>query len=531
MRGVVVAPQPRAAEAGAEVLRAGGNAFDAAVTAGFMQAATDPFMSGIGGMGVAQAYSASTGESIIVDFYGRMGSLGRSDMWADIIHETASGRKYLEGFVNDVGYKSILLPGTVMGLGTLHERWGTRPWAELLQPAIEILSDGYPLFAYIADYFHYPFGEYTVSLKERINATPAMAKLWLRDGEFPDVGEHVCLADYASTMERLAREGYRCYYQGELGQQIASDLAAGGALFTAEDLANYQAKLRRPVQIDYRGYTVRSNPAPGGGPTIANILNILEGYSLKEHGHNSPEYVYVLASAMKLAFSERKRTMGDPDFVDVPAERWLDKEFAAAERQRIDAGDLSGPVAELDTGTTHLTVADAEGNVVGITHTLSTGSGVVTPGLGFQYNNAASAFNPEPNQPNSVAPGKARLTSMAPTILFRDGKPMMALGSPGSNAIVNAIVQTIVNVVDFGMAPVEAVSAPRIHCEGGEVMCETRVPAAAVEELQRRGHSVTVRPYGYDTLQGRVQLAYAEQGFEWRGASDPRRDGGSAVFA
>lgn len=538
MAGIVVAPQPLAAEAGAEALRRGGNAFDAAVAAAFMQAATDPFMCGIGGMGVATVHAAATGETLVLDFYARAGSRARPELWADRVRTADNGKTYVEGFTNDIGYTSILVPGTVAGLGALHRRWGRLPWGELVEPAARRLRAGYPLFAYIADYFHYPFGPHSAGIDQRIRATEAMARIWLRpDGSLPQVGEAHRNPDYAATLERIAADGPDTFYRGALGERIAEDFDRNGALVTAGDLAGYEPRWGEPVEVRFRDVVIRSNPAPGGGLTVLEVIRILEGYPLQRLGHNTPEYLHLLASALKAAFADRKACVGDPAFVDVPVPRLLSDEHAAAWREAIAAGRVGEVAAQPAPGTTHLTVADDDGNVVAVTHTLGSGSGVVTPGLGFQYNNAANQFDPVPGRPNSMAPGKARLTGMAPTLVFRGGQPLLALGSPGSNAIISAVIQVILNVVEFGMTPVEAVSAPRIHCEGAEVVCETRIPGATLAELERRGHRVAVRPYAYDTLQGRVQLVAAAElagaatprSARWTGASDPRRDGGIAL--
>lgn len=531
MNGVVVAPQPPAAEAGAAVLRQGGNAFDAAVATAFMQAATDPFMCGIGGIGVAHLYDAASSEQVVLDFYGRVGARARADQWAKQARRTAGGKTYVAGFANAVGYGSILIPGTVAGLAAIHAGRGRLPWRELLQPAIRILRGGMPLYAYITDYFfpthQYPDGEYFPPFEQFIRTTPAFARLWLRDdGTVRQVGESIANPDYAATLECLAEEGPDAFYRGSIAARIAADFAANGAPVTADDLAACRAIPRRPLQADYRGNSIATSPV--GGVTVLHILNILEGFDLAGLGRNSADYLHLLASAMQLAFGERDDLADDLD--QVALDRLVGKEHAAALRSRISATGQPAREAVGSPGTTHLSVADRDGNVVAMTHTLSLGSGVVTDGLGFQYNNGMNSFDPLPGRPRSIAPGKARVTPMAPTIVSRDGRPVFALGSPGSNAIVNAIAQVIVNLVDFGMTPQEAVAVPRIHCEGGAVMLENRTPAAVAAALAARGHTINPRPFSYDSLQGRVQLVAAGAN-GWAGASDPRRDGGVAAYA
>jgi gamma-glutamyltranspeptidase/glutathione hydrolase len=530
MNGVVVAPQPPAAEAGAEVLRSGGNAFDAAVAAAFVQAATDPFMCGIGGIGVAQIFDAASGEQVILDFVGRVGSSARPDQWAKEARRTAEGKTYVEGWHNYLGYQSILIPGTVAGLAAIHAR-GRMPWRDLVQPAIRILREGFPLYEYITEYFfethQYPVGENYPTFDEFIHTTEAMARLWLRDdGTVRRVGDHLTNPDYADVLACIADEGADDFYRGTIAARIMADFTAHDALITAEDLAACTAVVRAPLRSDYRGLTVSTSPL--GGATVLQILNILEGFPVAELGHNSADYLHQLASAMQLAFAERDLLSGEGG--DDLMNELVSKAHAAELRARITAMSVSSVEAAAVPGTTHLSVADREGNAVALTHTLSMGSGVVTPGLGFQYNNGMSTFDPLPGKPRSIAPGKPRITPMAPTIVSRGGRPEMILGSPGSNAIVNAIAQVIVNRLDFGMTPLEAVSAPRIHCEGGPVLTETRLPAATGRALEARGHRLKPRPFAYDSLQGRIQLIVAEGG-DWVGASDPRRDGGAAISA
>lgn len=534
--GIVVAPQAAAAEVGAEILRAGGNAVDAAVAAVFMQAASDPFMCGIGGFGIAQVFIRESGENLCVEFHGRAGSAARADIWADKARKTPDGKSYVEGFDNDIGYQSISVPGTVAGMMEMHKRWGKMPWAELLRPAERFLRDGYPLYQYIADYFVYPAGPPDhPTQQQRLSATPEMARLWLKpDGSFRSAGELVQLPEYAAVMGRLAEAGGSDFYQGEIGAAIAADFAANGALATGEDLAGYRACVAPPLAGSYREYQVMVPRPPGGGVTLLQMLNILERFDLRALGHNSQAYLDVLIRTMQTASAERKAKLGDPAFVAVPVAEMLDKGWASRMAEEIRAGRTpAGDDKPAGPGTTHLTVGDREGNAVAVTHTLGMGSGVVTKGLGFQYNNAMANFDPVPGLANSVAPGKARISAMSPTMAMLGGRPRFVLGSPGSNAIVNAILQVLLNAIDFGMTPLAAVSEPRIHCEGGPVSLETRFLRATAAGLAAAGHVIKHGAFGYDTLQGRVQLAAADPdgGGGWVGASDPRRDGGIAARA
>ena len=531
--GVVVAPQPLAAEVGAEILRAGGTAHDAAVATALVQTVTDPFMCGIGGIGVAQVYDALSQEAAIIDFYGRVGSRARADQWAKAARRSAEGKTYVKDFPNHLGYGSILVPGTVAGLAALHARGGRLPWRELVAPAARIAREGFPFYAYITDYFlethQYPRGEHVPPFDRFIRATPAMAALWHGpDGRLFGVGDHFANPDYAATLDQLAGAGPDDFYRGALAERIAADFAANDALVTADDLADCRAVIRPPLRGSYRGHEIATG-SPGGA-TILQTLNILEGYDLGSIAHGSTAHLHLVASAMRLAFGDRAQLSGDLAQDEAAIARLVSKERAAELRERIARADLPTTEATPTPGTTHLTVADRHGNVVAMTHTLALGSGVVTPGLGFQYNNGMHSFDPLPGKPNSIAPGKPRLSAMSPTIVFRDGRPLAALGSPGSNAIVNAVAQVVSNLLDFGLDPAAAVAAPRIHCEGGATLLESRTPRSVAAALAALGHQPQPRPFAYDSLQGRIQLVVAA-GEGWVGASDPRRDGGVAAYA
>jgi gamma-glutamyltranspeptidase / glutathione hydrolase len=525
MRGVVVAPQPLAAEVGRDILRRGGNAYDAAVAAAFVQTVTDPLMCGIGGMGVAHVRTAADGAHHVLSFYARFGSKATPEMWADRVREG-----YVEGHPDEIGYQAIMTPGTVAGLGELHRRWGSLPWADLVRPAAAIARAGVPVYSYIEDYFHYPMPAYGPTQRERFTATPEMARIWLRpDGSYRALGELLANPEMADTLEAIAAGGPQAFYTGEIGSRIAADLEAHGSYVTADDLANYRPTLEQPLTGTYRGYTIVTNQPPGGGMALLQLLSLLEAFPVGQMEHSSTAHVDLLVRAMKQVFADRDTFAGDPAFVDVDLDTLLSPEHIADLRNRMSS--LAPTGTESSPGTTHLTVYDETGNCVAITHTLAAGSGVITPGLGFQYNDAADHCDPVPGRPNSIAPGKARLSAMAPTIVLKDGKPFLMLGSPGSNAIINAVAQVIMNVVDFGMTPVEAVSAPRVHCEGGAATLESRFLPAVVAALRESGHEVTVRPRAYDTLQGRVQLVRVEPDGRFTGASDPRRDGGVAAYS
>jgi len=330
--------------------------------------------------------------------------------------------------------------------------------------------------------------------------------------------------DYAATLQTLAEEGPDSFYRGSLANMIAADFATHDAPITAEDLAACRAYIRAPLGYDYHGYRVSTSPP--GGITILQTLALLADTNFPALGRDSPEALHRIAAALRIAFGERVKLTGDMD--QTAFDRLLAPAYLAELRHRLGPTAPGVRAVPESPGTTHLTVADREGNVITLTHTLSFGSGVVTPGLGFQYNNGMSSFDPFPGRARSLAPGRSRLTPMAPTIVFAGARPVFALGSPGSNAIISAIAQTLINLLDCGMSSLEAVAAPRLHCEGGPLLLETRTPASTAHDLAARGWVLHQRPFAYDTLQGRVQLI-GRDSERWTGAADPRRDGGVAM--
>jgi len=365
---------------------------------------------------------------------------------------------------------------------------------------------------------------------ERVRKTAASAALFLNaEGAIHQVGEHFVNPDMARTIERIAKAGAEDFYVGELGQQIAADLAANGSYVTAEDLKNYRVRPGKPVIGSYRGYQVASNPPPGSGAVLITMLNILENFELGRCAPGSADHLDLVARAMGAAHLDREKWLGDPDFVDVPVAEMISKERAAMWAGEIRKGWLPGNrKGEPPSCTTHLSVMDAAGNAVSVTHTLGTGAGVVTPGLGFQYNNAMKLFDPIPGRKNSMEPGKARTTGMVPTMLFKGGRPCMVVGAPGGSVIISAVLTSIINILDFAMSAVEGVSFPRIHCEGGPVFCEARVQEDVVAELKRRGHEVRHSPISYDAQMSRAHVIWRPEGGRWQAGADPRGGGGVA---
>lgn len=491
MSSMIVSPEPVAVEEGAKVLQAGGNAIDAAVAAAFVQGIVNPQMCGVGGY-VLFNLRLANGEINMVDAPALAGSKVTPEMWQDkVIGPNPFGWGFfLEGKVNDAGYQSICIPGTVKALATILERWGTLSWAEAIAPAVRVAEEGFMVGAHLAARWQYErLYQEECTLLDSILANPEASRIYLQAGGSPyHAGQLLRNPDYAQTLRHLAEHGPEDFYTGELARRISQDLAANHSFVTAQDLADYQLQDVPPLAGTYRDFKIVTSAPPHGGPTLLAMLNILEGYELGDLDHNSPDYIYRVAMAMKAAFADRNPYLGDPAFVDVPLEWMISKERAGQWRDHIDAGQPVN-VTFTPTGTpdtTHVSVVDQQGNCVNLTHSLGSSSGVITPGLGFMYNNSMVNFHPWPGHPNSIAPRKSRTTGMAPTIVFKDDKPVLVLGAPGATRIITAVAQVILNVIDFGMNAAEAVLAPRFDCQGDLIKCQTRIPEYSCAEVRRR---------------------------------------------
>ncbi len=488
MKGMVTAPQPLAVDVGVKVLADGGNAVDAAVAAAFVQMVATPRSCGVGGFGMMNIHT-SEGDRIL-DFHGKAGARVRPDMWEhEIVRENATGYGYtLRGQVNERGYGAVTTPGTVAGLYKAQADFGTMSWREALQPGIAIATDGYEVTR-------------TEAASWKRVPTPETTP-WITVATSPHEGggELIANPDMARTFSVLAEGGADVFYRGDLARAIADDMEKGGGFVTLEDLNRYEVTVTRPLYSRYRKYTVASNQPPGGGLTILQMLKILEGYGLADMEHLSPEYVYTVSMAMKAAWADRADRIGDPAFVDVPVEDLLCEKRAAAWRRRIDARKaITIPrwqPAE-PPSTTHISVVDRWRNVVGLTHSLGSGSDVITPGLGFMYNNCMNCFNPVPGQVNSIEPGKSRTTGMAPTLVKLGDKPFFSVGAPGGTRIVTGILHAILNVIDHGMTATEAIAAPRFDCQSDVIVAHSRIAPSVCNGVRDIGHDVHSLLNGY----------------------------------
>jgi gamma-glutamyltranspeptidase/glutathione hydrolase len=535
MRGVVVAPQPASVEVGAEVLESGGNAFDAAIAAGYMQMVTDPFMCGLGGWGAATLYDARAGTFEHIGFWPRVGAGMSPDMWVtDIEGFTDIWRFALfSDRRNMIGYRSIMTPGTVAGFDAIHRRHATRTMGELLGPSIELSRSGFPMPEYVASRGHQPSLPGMPHPRDKYASTAAARSLFHNeDGELKRTGEPYANPDQATTMERIAEYGSDDFYRGELADVIVADFEANGAFVTRADLAAYEPIVEAPLRITYRDVEVASAAVPGGGLLTLQVLNILDEFDVGSLEHNGPEHAFIVGAALAWVGVTRGNHLADPAFHPVPTEELMSHEHAAKIADRIRRGALPDRRALNMPGfTTHLSVIDEIGNCASVTHTLTTCSGVVVPGTGFTWNDCVSLMDPIPGRPNSYEPGKARASAVSPTVILRDGRPWMAVGAPGGWSISSAVSQSISNVVDFGMSPVEAVSAPRLHSEGTPVYAELRVPRRTVDALRRKGMEVIHSLHNYDPAFASVQMALMDPDGHFRGGADPRRLGGAVAVA
>ncbi|MFQ1063313.1 gamma-glutamyltransferase [Bordetella trematum] len=530
-KGMVVCPQPEAAESGIEVLRAGGNAIDAAVACALAQTVVDPLMCGIAGFGTAAVYRPGSGQHEYVDFHAPAPAAARPDMWEHLLEgEARDGFGFsIRGRLNDLGPQSIGVPGTLMGLSRLHQRHGTMPWRELVQPAIAWAREGY----FVRPAMHLFWSDEPMAgraaNRERLAYSASGRQMYCRaDGSPKPIGAPLSNPDYADTLEQLAQEGHDSFYRGDIARRMIDDIQGAGGILSLDDLAHYDVRCTPPLLGSYKNRRITTNQPPGGGAMLLEMLNILEAFELQGLAHNSPEYIQAVCEAMKIATADKDRFIGDPAFVEVPLERILSKAYAAEAAAAIRAGERAR-VTRLDSAavvprdTTHLSVVDNDGNCVALTHSLGMPSGVITPGLGFMYNGCMGVFDPRPGRAGSIAPGKSRFTSSCPSIVFKDDRPEIVLGAPGGTQIAMGVLQTLLNVFEFGMDMQQAVSAPRFSSTSDMIDVCNRIPRRTTDALQAAGYPVARNPFGYTI--GWVHAIRLREDGELEGGADPGRDG------
>ncbi|MEQ1940652.1 gamma-glutamyltransferase [Mesorhizobium sp. CN5-321] len=465
--GMVVTAQHLASEIGVDVLKKGGNAVDAAVAVGYALAVAYPNAGNIGGGGF-MTIRFKDGRSTFLDFRERAPLAATKTMYLDKDGNPVKGASL-------DGYLAVGVPGSVAGFETARAKYGTLSRQDLMAPAIALAKDGFLLDQGDAATF--------ARGAERLAKDPEAAKIFLKaDGSPYRSGERLMQPDLAATLTAISDNGPDGFYKGQAAEAIAAASQKGGGILSKDDFAQYKVRELKPVTCSYRGYEIISSPPPSsGGVIICEILNVLEGYPLGYLGAGSADTVHVMAEAMRYAYVDRNSALGDPDFVDNPVSKLLDKGYAAEIRAKIDpyrAGvskDLMPEGFGEHMETTHYSIIDDEGNAVAVTYTLngSFGAGVVAPGTGVLLNNEMDDFTQKPGVPNlyglvqgeanAIQPKKTPLSSMSPTVVAKDGKPFMVIGSPGGSRIITITLEAIVNVIDHGMDIQEAIDAPRIH--------------------------------------------------------------------
>jgi gamma-glutamyltranspeptidase/glutathione hydrolase len=528
-KGMVCAPQPEAVEAGALALMRGGNAVDAAMTCALVQTVVDPMMCGIAGFGTLQLYLPKRGHHGYIDFHTTAPGMATADMWVDQIEaQSRDGFGFiLKNRANECGYQSIMTPGSLKAYYEAVQEYGTMDWKDIIQPAIDHAELGFVIRPHLDEFWSASNIMGRMSMADKVRQTPAARDLYFDDEGNPyPIGTRIINRDMRQTLERIRDHGADIFYGGELGEEIAEDMAQNGGLLTLQDLKDYKTVRAEPIWGCYRGHRVASANPPAGGVMIIEMLNILEQFDLTQLGHNSADYIAVVAEAMKYATIDKDNKLGDPEFDNVPVAEFIDRDYAAQCAAKIKAGEKANVVRlghpEESKDTTHVTVVDADGNCVSMTHSLGMPSGVITNGLGFMYNGCMGAFDPRPGTPHSIAPGKRRFTAMCPTIVFQEDTPYIVVGAPGGTFITMGVLQSILNVMDFDMSMLEAVAAPRITVNSNIIDVSNRIPHFVTDDLQRRGYPVQRSPFSY--VFAGVHGIRIRDG-KWDGGADPGRDG------
>ena len=521
---MVVTVEPHATDAGVAVLQAGGNAVDAAIAVGFALAVTHPSAGNIGGGGFLLVRFAD-GRSTFIDFRERAPQAASPNMYLD-----ASGKPTKD---SEVGYRAAGVPGTVRGFEYASKKYGRKPWADLVSPALALAEQGFQV--------SYDLAKSLRRGSDLLGRFPESKRIFLRDGNPYEAGQTLVQPELARTLRRIREQGARDFYEGETARLLSADMERHGGLITAADLKDYTVTERQPLSGSYRGYNILTAPPPSsGGVGILQMLGVLEGSGYDKSGAGSAAELHFLAEAMRRFFADRAAYLGDADFVKVPVASLLDKAYFARLRHSIDpehatpsseihAGSL--PAAE-STQTTHYSIVDAEGNAAAVTYTLNGGygDGVTVPGLGFLLNNEMDDFAAKPGEPNAyglvqgkangIEPHKRPLSSMTPTIVTRDGKLFLVLGTPGGPTIINSVLEVLLNVVDFGMNMQDAVNFPRIHHQWlpDQLVIERGISPDTIALLEARGHHIKI----VNSI-GEVAAIEARDGW-LEGAADPRTE-------
>ncbi len=524
---MVVTQEPLAADVGLRVLQSGGNAIDAAVAIGFALAVTYPYAGNIGGGGFLLAHFAD-GRSAFIDFRESAPLAATRNMYVD------SRGKVTEDSL--VGWRAAGVPGTVRGLELAHQKYGRKQWADLVNPAIELARDGFPV-SYSFDASLHSGGSRTL-----LSRFPESKRTFLK----AEYGEKFIQPDLAATLKRIRDRGAADFYDGETAHKLAAAMASNGGLITLEDLKKYQAREIEPLRGEYRGYEILTAPPPSaGGVGLLQMLGMLEGSRYEKTGAGSAASIHYVAEVMRRAYADRSEYFGDPDFYKVPITKLLDPKYIASRRASIDPQHAT-PSEQIRPGkitvhegteTTHFNVVDSEGNAVAVTYTLNNGygSGVTVPGLGFLLNDEMDDFAAKPGvenlfhliqgEANAIQPGKRPVSSMTPTIVLRNGKLFLMLGAPGGSRITNGVLEVLLNVIDFHMNVQDAVDWPRFHHQWmpDELYLEKGISPDTAKILRDMGHNVSSLERT-STVVARVEAILNDN--SWlEGATDPRGNG------
>ena len=527
-RAMIVAAQREAAEAGAKVLMGGGNAVDAAVCAALVQGTVDPQMCGIAGFGNCQIMMPSKGIHTCIDFHGKTPASAKEDMWENlIISETRDGFGFvLKGNVNDLGYQSITTPGSLKAYHEAATEFGTWDWSDLLKPAIKHSEEGFIVRPHI-DFFWNNGANYgRVELEQRLKFSKTGREAYFnKNGKLKKIGDRIRIPGMRETLRKIAKFGPDVFYKGEIAERISEDMFANGGLLSYSDLSSYATTRNNPLVGSYKGLQINTNQPPGGGIMLLEMLNILENFDLAKIGHNSSEYIRVVSEAMKRATLDKEMFVGDPLFVDIPLEKLLSKKYALDIYNRIKLNEriFINRVTQMEPkDTTHVSVVDKDGNCVTMTHSLGMPSGVITDGLGFMFNGCMAVFDPRPGRAGSIAPGKSRFSSLAPTIVTKNGNPHIVLGAPGGTQIAMGLLQAIINVIEFDMTMLEAVSAPRFSATSNIIDVTNRIPNYVTIELEKKNYQIVRSPltFGIAAVHG-IRIIDGKMD----GGADPGHDG------
>jgi gamma-glutamyltranspeptidase/glutathione hydrolase len=525
--GMVASQERYATEAGLAVLKEGGNAVDAAVTIGFTLAVTLPEAGNIGGGGFMLVHLAKDNQTVAIDYREKAPIAATRDMFLNAQGEVDPEK-------SQYSYLAVGVPGTVAGLTMALEKYGTISLERALKPAIELAEKGFPVYEDLQ--------KSLIAIKERMQASPASMAIFYKPGGVPyELGEILVQKDLARSLRLIAQDGSKAFYKGAIASAIVADMEANGGLITKEDLAAYKPVMREPIRGTYRGYEIYSMPLPSsGGVHLVQMLNLLEGFSIGELGHNTAQTIHLMAESMKMAYADRSKFLGDSDFVPVPVAGLISKSYANELRRKININRAT-PSQEIAPGnpkqfvesndTTHYSVMDKYGNVVANTYTLnfSFGTHLTAAGTGILLNNEMDDFSAKPGVPNAfgliggefnaIEPEKRMLSSMTPTIVMKDDKPYLVTGSPGGSRIITAVLQVIMNVIDHKMNIAAATNAIRVHHQWlpDTLQIEQGLNGDTIRLLTEKGHKISVQ-----NAMGSTQSIMGV-GNSFQGASDPRR--------